>query len=194
VPGTAQSCNWSITPGLATTAARIRVIATENGTGANIQDDSNANFTILHTVPLVTRQYRYDKLSRLKEITREDNGKIHYIYDNVGNLLTLADEVTDTDGDGVPDYSDNCPTVPNPSQEDTDADGVGNACDNCPTVSNTNQADSDLDSVGNVCDNCRNNCNSQQLDADHDGIGDVCDPSPGCGGCGQPACEQQCLI
>jgi hypothetical protein len=26
----------------------------------------------------------------------------------------------------------------------------------------------------------------------YDGIGDVCDPTPGCGGCGQPACEQQC--
>jgi len=35
-------------------------------------------------------------------------------------------------------------------------------------------------------------CNSQQKDADSDGVGDVCDPSPNCGGCGQPACEQQC--
>jgi len=36
---------------------------------------------------------------------------------------------TDTDGDGIPDSRDNCPTVPNPDQLDTDGDGLGNACD-----------------------------------------------------------------
>ena len=35
----------------------------------------------------------------------------------------------DSDGDGVPDADDNCPTVRNPSQADEDADGQGNACD-----------------------------------------------------------------
>lgn len=25
-----------------------------------------------------------------------------------------------------------------------------------------------------------------------DGSGDVCDVDPGCGGCGQPQCEQEC--
>jgi hypothetical protein len=98
----------------------------------------------------------------------------------------------DSDGDSIPDASDNCPTVPNPGQEDTDGDGVGNACDNCPTVSNANQTDTDSDGFGNACDNCPSTCNSQQQDADHDGIGDVCDPTPNCGGCGQPACEQHC--
>ncbi|MBI5309592.1 MAG: thrombospondin type 3 repeat-containing protein [Actinobacteria bacterium] len=35
---------------------------------------------------------------------------------------------TDTDGDGVPDPTDNCPSAPNPDQLDTDGDGVGDAC------------------------------------------------------------------
>jgi acetyltransferase-like isoleucine patch superfamily enzyme len=34
----------------------------------------------------------------------------------------------DADGDGVPDGTDNCPTVPNPDQEDTNGDGYGDAC------------------------------------------------------------------
>lgn len=72
----------------------------------------------------------------------------------------------DTDGDGVPDSIDNCPTVPNPAQEDLDADGVGDMCDNCPTVVNPDQADSDGDGAGDVCDNCRDVFNPDQNDSD----------------------------
>ena len=46
---------------------------------------------------------------------------------------------TDCDGDGIPDASDNCPTVFNPirpvdggKQADADGDGIGDACDPSP--------------------------------------------------------------
>jgi hypothetical protein len=54
-------------------------------------------------------------------------------------------------------------------------------------------ADTDYDGIPDTFDNCPDKCNLQQLDADEDGIGDVCDPTPGCGGCGNPQCEQECF-
>lgn len=39
---------------------------------------------------------------------------------------------SDTDGDGIPDNTDNCPNTPNPDQKDSDGDGVGDACDSYP--------------------------------------------------------------
>ena len=64
----------------------------------------------------------------------------------------------------------------------------------CSTITTTTTSipDTDSDGILDNVDNCPNNCNTQQLDADVDGTGDVCDSEPGCGGCNQPACEQQC--
>jgi len=108
----------------------------------------------------------------------------------------------DTDGDGVPDGTDNCPLVDNPDQTDTDGDGLGDACDpdddndgdtdvndNCPLVANPDQTDTDGDGIGDACeadddgdgvpdvdDNCPLVDNPDQLDTDSDGLGDACDP------------------
>jgi NDP-sugar pyrophosphorylase family protein len=43
-------------------------------------------------------------------------------------LLALNFEPSDTDGNGVPDDEDNCPTVANPDQTDDTGDGFGDAC------------------------------------------------------------------
>ncbi len=42
----------------------------------------------------------------------------------------------DSDGDGIADVDDVCPTVPDPAQADEDMDKVGDACDNCPQEPN----------------------------------------------------------
>ncbi len=67
-------------------------------------------------------------------------------------VKTSISGLPDTDGDGIPDYRDNCPRVPNPGQEDADGDGVGDACDNCLGVPNPDQIDRDYDGIGDACD------------------------------------------
>ena len=83
--------------------------------------------------------------------------------------------VIDTDGDGVDDATDNCPSTANSGQEDADGDGVGDICDNCMNSANAGQGDADGDGVGDICDNCIVNANPFQEDFDSDGKGNVCD-------------------
>ncbi len=55
--------------------------------------------------------------------------------------MCSSPDPNDSDGDGVANLLDNCPTVPNAGQEDGDGDMKGDACDPCPTQPNPgNQA------------------------------------------------------
>ncbi len=91
---------------------------------------------------------------------------------------SVMNNFEDQDGDGVPDVTDNCLTIPNPSQEDADGDGIGDSCDTC--------TDTDHDGFGdpgfamNTCaiDNCPTVPNPNQEDSNSDGLGDACDTLP----------------
>jgi cysteine-rich repeat protein len=81
----------------------------------------------------------------------------------------------DSDGDTVPDATDNCPKVANASQVDTDNDAIGDACDACP-----NQA-----APGTV-DGCVTLCGNATVDT-----GEECDDGNTKSGDG---CSNKCKI
>ena len=97
------------------------------------------------------------------------------IDDNCNGQIDEDASGVDTDGDGVHNACDNCPTVPNSTQTDSDGDHKGNACDNCPLAFNPSQTDTDGDSLGDACDNCLSAPNLAQTDTDGDRVGDACD-------------------
>ena len=93
--------------------------------------------------------------------------------------LTVFDPDQDTDGDGVADAADNCPTVPNPDQRlttfyaDFDGDGLGDPADSVEDCAQP------ADFVANADDNCPAVYSLDTSDSDGDGIGDACDSFDG---------------
>jgi thrombospondin type 3 repeat protein len=85
------------------------------------------------------------------------------------DAMADASTAIDTDGDGQPDATDNCPAVANADQRDSDRNGVGDACNDAE--------DTDGDEWADALDNCADRPNDQ-LDRDGDLLGDLCDPYP----------------
>ena len=91
--------------------------------------------------------------------------------DGFNNLqeFTLGTDPTvapDSDNDGVPDISDNCPAVVNSLQTDTDSDGDGNACDD----DDDNDGISDAYELANGLDPL---VDDATLDSDGDGFSNL---------------------
>lgn len=89
---------------------------------------------------------------KIREYPTVGEGRELFVDRTGGYLLAAMDatllvmtaeglgEVTDTDGDGVDDRYDDCPTVANPDQSNVDGDAHGDACDPFPTEPNDHAA------------------------------------------------------
>ncbi len=101
----------SVPAGVTASTTSVQFTACGNPGGQSVTFSSSApgNYSILHSI---------------------SGGKTGALYNNQADFtLHVTPAITDTDGDGVPDASDNCPSVSNPGQDDADNDGLGNACD-----------------------------------------------------------------
>ncbi|MCB9855559.1 MAG: thrombospondin type 3 repeat-containing protein [Phycisphaerales bacterium] len=107
-------------------------------------------------------------------------------------MVDIVVNQPDSDGDGVSDNLDNCPTTPNPLvggvQPNSDGDTFGDACDNCPFVANQNQADLDGDDIGDVCDP---DVDGDGINEDGDGSG-IAGDNP-CAGGNTVNCDDNCV-
>ena len=112
----------------------------------------------------------------------DDNGQ------SAGAVYVYAPlDLTDSDGDSIMAFSDNCPSVVNGDQLDTDLDGIGDLCDGdddgdgVPDGSDaypldaSRSGDSDGDGIDDNIDNCPAVANPGQANTDNDRLGDACD-------------------
>ena len=153
-PGSDASVSWADAPG------PYNVYRGTNGPGAAWLYDQTC---LVHETALTA-------------ITDSGNpppGTFYYYV--VSRVNACRESALGTDGSGAAIPNTNpCPNPPS----DTDLDGTPDVTDNCPLVANAGQADSDGDSHGDACDNCQTTSNQDQHDTDGDTIGDACDPTP----------------
>jgi thrombospondin type 3 repeat protein len=163
--GGGYDLTWTSSGGTSATLSQ-----TESGTTTTLVTDAIAT-TAQHVAPTSATLYTLD--------VHGDGG----VCSRGVVLVPLPSGGTDTDGDGIVDSVDNCPTLANHDLTDTDGDGLGNPCD--PDDDNDGTCDPGVtDSSCTGSDNCpiiSNGPNTAgiiaadiQKDSDHNGVGDAC--------------------
>jgi hypothetical protein len=153
-----------VNPGLPVDAGDYLAGDGSTGTTFNCSPGTGATATFhLYLPPLVN-----DEPFRTRTTQNTCEILVQATIEPDADAALLGDESQDTDddNDGVPDASDNCSLVANPSQSNLDGDALGDACD----------PDDDNDTVADTADNCPVATNASQSNVDGDALGDACDP------------------
>jgi len=92
----------------------------------------------------------FERADKEVEKGKSDKAIEHYkkAWKHAHKVMGLFPGTEDTDGDGVPNYSDNCLDLANPGQEDCNDDGKGDVCDAI-----------NPDAANSACDGVDQNCN-----------------------------------
>ncbi|MHC5109618.1 MAG: hypothetical protein ACYTHJ_07045 [Planctomycetota bacterium] len=88
-------------------------------------------------------------------------------------IVESGDVMVDSDGDGLPDDFDNCPTLANPQQADCDLDGTGDLC----AIADGQSADCNANTIPDGCDLTAGSSDDQNSN----GVPDECEgglPAP----------------
>ena len=125
----------------------------------------NSSFAISASNLVSAVSYDYENKNSYTILVETSDGSATYTKTFT---ISITDVDEDLDGDGIPNSSDNCPSVANASQADADSDGIGDPCDNAPNTPNADQKDTDGDGIGDVLD----------TDDDNDGCPDSSDDFP----------------
>jgi len=86
------------------------------------------------------------------------------IAGSVDHTIALKGDPNDLDGDGIPNATDNCPFIANPTQADCDGNGVGDACE---------ELDCNQNGLADVCEILSGAVTDQNLNS----IPDTCEVS-----------------
>ncbi len=126
----------------------------------------------------IKMSYGPNKVGFFKKNTSDQSGLCPGLSVAASDLARLPQ--ADEDGDGIPDFKDNCAWVANKDQVDADQDGWGDVCPICNDTPNlaascSPEPDLDGDGIEDSQDNCPTVANSDQKDTDKNGIGDVCE-------------------
>ncbi len=194
-------------------APEIRVSETSALIIANVDTDKDGVIDHLDNCPVDANGGQWDKdkdgIGNECDTDIDGDGCANDIEIALGTMPWQADSVPavcelpqggDSDGDGVVDSVDNCPSVANTGQWDKDKDGIGNACDDDIDGDGCNNdiemalgskmwnpqskpqscimptgPDQDGDGIVDSSDNCPSDQNSGQWDKDDDGLGNECD-------------------
>jgi hypothetical protein len=155
-PGNVTEIRVEVAPTILVCGEKATVSVTVTGSNGEPVDNAMVHFAgrPRYGTFAINPARTFDGVATTWYLTSQIKPGDHDIIVRVGNRLSRATlnctspfgEVPprDVDRDGVPNGTDNCPTVPNPDQLDTDGDRRGDGCD----------PDDDNDSIADLRDEC----------------------------------------